>query len=536
MHQLITFLGDILAIIAGLPLIIAGTGLFSGPAYMIYSFKQTLTRICTVNDPYEGAIFTLFVPQPAYTMYVFNHGWRLSELFVHHLFSLLDHSKNKWTASATLARYIASTSPPFIRWIAKPLSWLFTAGACGACIIQLLTASIAAMLFLALHLLFLCTWGLIALSAIGIFIATCALRIKMSGTSLFCPSCYTEVLVPSYLCTGCETLHTQLIPGPYGIFSHRCITCNTHIPTLDIFGRRKLRRLCNHCRHPLPDAIGQGRTMHIALVGGTSVGKTTYITTALQLLMQTSMKQNQCKIAWVDSGQEQRHLSHLTLIANGKKVPPTTERTPQALILQIPYLKRRRPELLYIYDSAGEAFTSTEQLSIQRYYRFINGMMFFIDPAALLTVQYGGQASVVQATTPVDLAVTQIYERLLSTIESSSGVSPTHRYTQPIAVVVTKADTFHLEAKIGSPATHALMQREPTLTEAEASHHVVRGFLCSHGLDNLVYDLEAHFASVRYFSCSVQVQPSPSDNTSKVITSRITDPLTWLLAKNGRET
>jgi hypothetical protein len=532
MHQLIVLLCDMLAVVIGLPLIIAGTGLFSGPVYMIDSFKQTLTRMCAVNDPYESTIFTQFVPQPAYTMYVFDHGWRLSELFVHYLFNTMDHASRKWTASATLARYIASTSPPFIRWIAKPLSWLFTVGAYGACIIQLLTASIAAMLLLALHLLFLYVWGLIALSAIGIFTATCALMIKMSGTSLYCPSCYTEMLVPSYLCSGCETLHTQLIPGLYGIFSHRCITCNTRIPTLDIFGRRKLRRFCNHCHHPLPDAIGQGRTIHIALVGGTSAGKTTYITTALQLLMQTSMKQNQCEIAWIDPAQEQRHLSHLTLIANGKKVPPTTELTPQALMLQIPYLKRRRPEPLYIYDPAGEAFTSTEQLSAQHYYRFTNGIIFIIDPAALLTMQYGCQAGVEQATTPADLAVTQIYERMLSTLEASSGVSATHRYTQPIAVVVTKADTFHLEAEIGSPATHALMQREPTLTEAEASHHVVRGFLCSHGLDNLVHDLEAHVASVRYFSCSVQVQRSPTDDTSKVITNRITDPLTWLLAKN----
>jgi hypothetical protein len=533
MHQLIVLLGNLLAIIVGLPLLIAGIGLIAGPVYVIYSFKQLLTRIHTIHDAYEGALSTLFVPQPASTMYVFDHGWRLNELFVHHLFNTVDHARKRWIASASLARYIASTSPRLLRWLAMPLSWLFTAGVYSASIIQLLTASITAMLFLALHLLFLYVWGLIALSAIATFMAIAALKGLMSGISMHCPSCYAEVRIPYYRCAGCETLHTQLLPSPYGIFSHRCLTCNTRIPTLDIGGRRKLQRLCSHCRHPLPDAIGRGRTRHIALVGGTSAGKTTYITTALQMLTQTFMMQGPCKTTWIDPGQEQRHLSHLALIASGKKVSPTTERVPQALMLQIHRPKTRKPELLYIYDPAGEAFTSTEQLSAQHYYSFTNGIMFIIDATALLTVQHRSQASVGQAAIPARLAIMQIYERLLSTIESSSGVSATQRSTQPLAVVVTKADIYHPEDKPGMSAIRERMQREPGITEAEASHRVVRGFLCSHGLDNLIRDIEAHFASVHYFSCSVQVQPSLSDNPSKVITNHILDPLAWLLAKNG---
>ena len=78
-------------------------------------------------------------------------------------------------------------------------------------------------------------------------------------------------------------------------------------------------------------------------------------------------------------------------------------------------------------------------------------------------------------------------------------------------------------------------QQAPAVTESQAINRVVRDFLCSHGLDNLVHDMEAQFTSVHYFSCSVQMQHSPSADPSKVLTNGIADPLRWLLAKNGIE-
>jgi hypothetical protein len=469
----------------------------------------------------------VYVPQPAYKIYAFDRGWRVLTYVAHHLFVRTNKAARWWWDRADRVRIWAAPE----HWFKKYWAWVIIVSFAIAGAAQYLSAFVLVALFVVIQAVLLTTWAALALLGMGILMGWNFLYSRYYRIFQRCPNCHNDMPIPIYICPTCHAEHTRLWPSIYGVLAHRC-TCETKLPALSWLGRRRLQRICPHCRRPLNIGVGEGTNVHIPVVGGTSTGKTNYIVMATREFKNTYEQLYGYRISFTDPAHEHEFASNLQRLERGHELLATTEIVPQAYNLKIEVPGWRVPKLAYVYDAAGEAFAAYEHTSRQAYYKYIDGIIFVIDPFAIPEYYHTYQTDIEQIRTslrPSKLGIMEAYERMTQMFEASVGVRKRKRHTQPVAVVVTKVDALNLEDEVGSTAAYDLMARDPSITSgAEAIHILVRDFLCKYDMDHFVRDLEANFAHVRYFSCSALGRLPSALDTSEFTPIRVLDPLIWL--------
>ncbi len=510
METFLTILYGILAFTFGIPLISIVMGLFVGTMRAGYNLKETLVEAHQAE-------------KTSYKMYALGQGWHVIRFTPQRMMIYTRQVRDVWIDHAATMRYMVLEQFAPIRWVV----WLVTIGIQVVVRVQYIPTFLVVVCFLMAYIIALPLWVAASLLCIIVLSVINLLLMKMRRAAFRCPACYKEMSIPTYLCPTCQTEHTRLQPGIYGVFWHRCVTCKMHLPTLDLLGRKRLARVCSHCQHPLSTAIGEGPDVHIALVGSTSAGKTSYLMMALYELKHASTKNPRYKITLPDPVQEQDFETGLRRLKSGQGLSPTHDVAPQAMLLRIQPPHVWLPRLVYFYNPAGTTFDNSKQVSQQGYYRYSNGLLFLIDPLTIPSLCQRHRAEIESISMPPrrsNFQVARTYEHMMQALEAFAGFHRGKGYTQPIAVVVNKVDLLHLEDEIGLPAAHALMARDASvLSQEEAIHRLVREFLCAHKLDNMVRDIESHFASVRYFSCSAAGRTP----------LRTLDPLLWLLMRTN---
>lgn len=476
----------------------------------------------------------LYVPQPAYKIYAFDRGWRIMNYVTSHLFQRTDKQARWWFGKAQNVILWASSK----EWYAKYAAYVVVGGLWLAGGSQYISAMIIAALFLALQAVLLSIWAAFSAIFMGLLSAYNVIYSRIYGIFYRCPDCHKDMPIPTYICSACHTEHTRLWPSIYGVLSHRCTGCETKLYTMGA-GRKKLERICPHCRRPLNAGVGTGTNLHIPIVGGPSTGKTNYIVMATRALLE-SYQAARYAITFTDPYHQRTFEENVQRLDQGRVLVKTTEVVPQAYNLSIKAPRALVPSIAYVYDAAGEAFEDSKNTDSQVYYKYIDGLIFIIDPSAIPayhSIHQGEIALIDKQLRPGTLDVMQTYERMVEMFASSVHFQKGRRYTHPIAVVVTKTDALNLESEIGAPAAQLLMQHTPTITsEADAIHTLVRDFLNSYGLDYFVRELELHFSNVRYFSCSAlgrlpSFQDAISQDMSSFTPLRVGEPLFWLLSQ-----
>jgi hypothetical protein len=344
--------------------------------------------------------------------------------------------------------------------------------------------------------------------------------------------------IPTFICPTCRELHSRLWPDIYGIFTHRC-ACNAKLPTLDILGRRKLTRVCSACKALLNTIIGHGTNIDIAIIGGPSSGKTTYMVIAMNALRKFfGSPPFQYAINFADLYHEQVFSKWLAQLELGYPLAKTSDTTPPAFYFTIKAPDMQIPRLVFLYDAAGEVFDQGPYIGLQTYYSHVQGLIFLIDPCAIPLYRRSRQQEIEQLRLFIglsDLDVEQILNRVIRLIEDQRGVRTIRSHSIPVAVVVTKTDVFGLEDEIGLPAALQWLIIHGDDSVEEAMHVVVRDFLVRYGLGNMLDQLERTFSTVRYFSCSALGHVPHQTNYRKFVPVRVLEPLVWLLAQNGIE-
>jgi hypothetical protein len=350
-----------------------------------------------------------------------------------------------------------------------------------------------------------------------------------------CPhaNCHAQMDVPIFLCPDCNTEHANLRPGRYGVFYHHCKgpdgqTCNYPLPTLDMLGRRSLERICPTCRRDLPNAIGRATNLHIPLVGGPSAGKSYLLAAAThelhhgeagkQLGLTTTLPTED------HAEQVQRRIERLK---QGQRLAKTSDADANvsAVTLQLRAKLKRLPQLLYLYDAAGEHYGTQDRAMQQVYYQYVGGIFLVIDPFSLPDVRerYAEQLAASPSIAPSDETPEDIYMRMLDVLRSYDA----HPERVPVAVVLTKADAFDLDTHIGKAAAERLMARYPNLRQqSDALNILVQQFLLDNGATNVVLNLRNQFERVRYFSVSVV-------SGEQYAPQRVTAPLAWMAGVLG---
>ena len=474
----------------------------------------------------------LYLPQPAYKIYAFDRGWRVLRYVVQHLFERTNFAAKQWMNRAEATKRWSMTQP----LLKKYWAWVLMLGFWIAGGTQYISATPIAALFAVVQAILLLIWATIALVGMGLLSVFTFLYAKYYRIFCRCPDCHKDMPLPLYICSGCGTEHSRLWPSIYGVFLHRCKTCETKLPTIGFLGRRRLRRICAECKRPLNMGVGVGTNVHIPIIGGPSAGKTNYIVMATHMFKQTFEHFYHYNVAFTDVVHQHTFEANMQRLEGGRELQKTTDIVPQAYNLKIRAPRTFVPKLAYVYDAAGEAFNKNEYTSRQEYYKYIDGIVFVIDPCAIATYRRIHQAdidAIRDLIRPSVLDVMQAYERMIQMFEASKGVRKRTRYTQPVAVVVTKVDALNLEEEIGFPAARRLMNTTAShKTEEDAIHALVRDFLFTYDLDHFVRDLESQFSNVRYFSCSALGRLPRENDVSSFVPIRVLEPLTWLLARS----
>ncbi len=480
---------------------------------------------------------TLFEVQPAYKIYAFDRGWRIIRYVTENLFKRTNVTARWWFDKGKDVLAWGALKGSF----AKYWSYVVMVGMMAAGGVQYVTAMMMAGLFVAVQSILLSLWAALSLLAIGIlFVCTFAYS-RFYRIFFRCPDCHKEMDIPTFICPSCAAEHTRLWPSVYGVLTHRCQACNTKLPTLRlkipglhvVTERDKLSRICPHCRTQINASIGTGTNIHLPIVGGPSTGKSNYIVMATKAFKELYESAYRYSISFTDRKHEQDYIESVNRLSAGRELMATTEVVAHAFNLKIQAPKALVPKLAYIYDVAGEAYNTSENTQMQEYYKYIDGIIFVIDPFAIADYAHYHESEVMRYQSlirPSSLDIMQAYERMFQMFEDSVGLRRGRRFPHPIAVVITKVDALNLEQEIGSGAARMMMMQDSSLSEEEAINKLVREFLIRYGLDHFVRDVEMQFSRVRYFSCSALGRMPNPTNTWSFVSVRVAEPLLWLLA------
>jgi hypothetical protein len=333
--------------------------------------------------------------------------------------------------------------------------------------------------------------------------------------------------LPIHICPSCGHQYHDLKPGFYGIFFHKC-HCQpgnraVKLPTMDFLGRKKLERLCGHCKKPLiHSALGELAEQPIALVGGSGTGKTVFFRQAVRELQKDLKTLPGTKIRIGSPEQERELANDLYLLDKGQVPEKTDTGTVRAFGLEVRIPKRLR-SLLYIFDSPGEHFQALEKFGHKHVMKHVTGIILLVDPFSLPMLSSHPNARQ-KGLKPSETPFQRIVEVLVAGINVTRSIQSSQQCPIPLAVVLNKIDAlpttdFPFLAALCHPQTHS----------PSHLHQYCRQALEKLGGQNGIQLLEQKFTDVKYFACSA-LGRTPQEEDSRPFQPRgVSQPFLWLL-------
>jgi ssDNA-binding Zn-finger/Zn-ribbon topoisomerase 1 len=535
------------AAIAGM---IAASGALWGSFVGIKNFYETFneahqrSKTKPTNPAIKQYLSRIYVEQPAYLVYPYDAGWFVLRSIMINVWEPTQVDAGKWLSYGTAAFSKSETEEN----VGKILQWAIGIGSYigGLCHYGAAFLIVAIFTFLQSVFLFLASVAssiLIGFLGIGTFIYSRYHRIYHR-----CPDCHHQMPIPVHICPKCSTPHTRLWPSAYGVFNHRCEgslpsgdLCDEILPTFKFKSSSTLTQRCPSCDQVL-EGLG-GTNIHIPIVGGPGVGKSHYIVAATQELIEKHAPASAWEVTLPNSRHFSDYTANVALINAGKCLRKTSNADPSAKAYNLQIRQKANqpvPQLLYLYDAAGEYYTSGSSAQEQEYFKYVHGVLLIVDPFSIDNVRNAYSTQLSDDTVkggiikPSAENPDTVYENMLMLFETKLNLKRNQLVKAPIAVVVTKCDAFDLEQRLGEAAARKYMADHPNTkirTLEDAADLVVRKFLEDYGAGNFVRNLDSHFTRVRFFSCSAIGLGNNTTSASKFEGLRVLDPLLWLHKK-----
>lgn len=315
-----------------------------------------------------------------------------------------------------------------------------------------------------------------------------------------CPTCHSRFLIPTFMCPDCGAMHKKLVPGPYGIWKHKC-TCGKKIPATFLNGRSKLEAFCPDCGSSL--VASDARPVVFQLVGGSKAGKTVYLSAFFHEYLQKLSSNKNLEFTITD--QYQPFFDELEEWYNGIDCPATAQLNSQMYPLLIDSslgVKRQ----FSIYDIAGEmfdGFTADTEIQQQQFH-YCDGLLFLIDPFSSGNLRTNKINAGEDVSDFSDMAVEDVATNFINYLIRTGHAKANSRCNIPIAILIAKADIKEVKREIG-PAKISNILRNNTEqygTYENARDSICRQFLVDIGLSATVDNLETQFSNLHYFPVS----------------------------------
>lgn len=377
-------------------------------------------------------------------------------------------------------------------------------------------------------------------SVLGIFLVSMTFRgienLNMVRWRIFyaCPNCFNKFSIPKYSCPKCYKEHTKLVPGQYGIFKRKC-ECGELLPTLFLNGKNKLSSKCPICDHKLTKEIGVSINVHYPIVGGPVSGKSSFLVAGMLILAKKS-KEEGFNFSFPEKFDLDNFEKFQDNFKRGIPLVKTAELKPKAFLTTIMKEEKKKPPyLIYIYDAAGEIFGKMDILRAHKYFEYISGIFFLIDPFSIPVIRKEYESELLKNETnikPSDEIPQNVYDRMIINLEQhkeKNKLLSGGKYNIPIAIIITKSDAFNIERKIAN-VDLGLPGLENYETKEDIYSERVRNWLITNGQDNLVRSIEQKFILVKYFSSS-SLGRIPSDTSDSQFASKNVDVvIDWMFS------
>lgn len=489
---------------------IAGIALLVGLCHAIANYIYAIRKNVNFRDwewDNDG--------EPARLSYFFGPGYKQLVMTIQHAFALNALSKDE---VANTAKKIQGEKGGWIRVITGLIYQICASVSiyvigfilCG--IFGIIHGSITAIIMAIIYIVFVIIWIVDRLYLI------------VNKIRSDCPVCHTRFLIPAFVCPDCGAVHKKLVPGPYGIWKHRCV-CGKKIPSTFLNGRSKLEAYCPICNSSL--VASDARPIVFQLVGGSKAGKTVYLAAFFhEYLVKLSQNRN---LKVTISNQYKPYFDELEEWFSGGDCPATAQLNSQMYPIMIESslgVKRQ----FSIYDIAGEMFDgTTADVEInQQQFHYCNGLIFMIDPFSggnLRSNRIGASEDVSEFS---DMATEDVVNNFINYFIRTGRAKANVRSSIPVSVIVTKSDIKEVKREIGPAKINSIfekdMQKYGTLENARDK--ICRQFLIDIGLSAAVDALEVQFTTVHYFPISAM---GHSPDGSQYEPWGVTESIEWMV-------
>ncbi|WP_160722759.1 TRAFAC clade GTPase domain-containing protein [Bacillus sp. USDA818B3_A] len=335
-------------------------------------------------------------------------------------------------------------------------------------------------------------------------------------------------------------IHPLTIPSEDRIYSN-----NVLIGVSDKYSVITRSRLCPDCHNDLPITAGKYPSNIVSIIGGTSVGKTVYMTSLIHTLQHITANHFNaaCIPLTTEVSMRFRVNYEVPLFGHGSMLQ-STEKTirQEPLIFQFIFKNEdQSPLTLCFFDVAGEGMTDQDYLKIYAaHIKNSAGIMFLVDPMQIkmirdkLIYQMGEQA-----VGRLDLG-DEPREVVISLFGDFIAHLENNHTTIPTAVILTKSDLLNALKSDGDYISansnvfrNYIHKDYLHLDEYENINGEIRRFLSR--IDTpLVNSLEVYFKEISYFAVSALGSNPVNQQVNGIISPvRVDEPFVWLLYKLG---
>jgi hypothetical protein len=451
--------------------------------------------------------------EPAIKSYFFGKGYR----------DLIAVIKESWERNLDSTKNFFAKTKTYGQWWEVLLTFIFWGGA-GVSVVVFGT-----LFFVAVSLLHITLLGLFfMLIYIGFTIVWGVERTHLFIQGFFsaCPHCYEKTTLPEYVCKNCGAIHKKLMPNSYGILSHQC-QCGQKLPATFFLNRGELQARCQACHQLLHREHVESRRIFIPILGGPSSGKTAFMFAVVRKLVEEKAAEMGFETDFIENNTKLEYRKVINQLRKGKVPAKTLDAIPKAFNLA---LKKdgKTKWLMYIYDPAGETYQDTENLSVHLYYKYLSGMIMIVDPFSIPAVRRDYENDLSRtwsSVNPSQLNLEDALAGVLLTLEESFGLSKTSKIKKPLAVVISKADAFGLEKRIGEEAVDKAVGTGSNRIQIKSD--LIKQQLIDWDEGALIQQIETRFNSVRYFSCSA-LGRIPDSTSNDFVPHHVFEPMSWI--------
>ena len=353
-----------------------------------------------------------------------------------------------------------------------------------------------------------------------------------------CDNCNKVYKLPVYVCPNCGVPHLSLRPGKFGVLKRRCV-CGYVLPcfqkgkTKDNLSRKELEAFCPYCRKS--DKSKDSRPLGIALIGGTSAGKTTFKTAFLYEFVNDYSLRYGIDVSFL-SEREEKDFAEIEKCFKGIRMVNETKGSSDHDVIPFDFFMKHKnfdvPRLVHLYDMPGEVFETNNAKERLEHFTFSEGVIFIIDPYTLESVMNDGEKH--GSMRVGKMSMERLVEVFLNTVSSLQNMPKSGgKYTLPVAVAINKVDSARLKNLIGTPAINKLMKEKPEIykNRFDTMDYICRAFLSSNDQNNVVDLLDRNFKNVHFFSCS-SMGYVPDAKLIRFMPENVTAAVHWILARS----